>query len=311
LRVITFLRTDLFSRIDQQPLGPDKIAQRSLEIRWSARDINRFVAKRIAINLLSALRLKEAQLHVDQNRYWINRAEIGRLEEVSHDLANFNLLSISHWRSLFWRLNVALRKESGAARITSFDDLFNEAIICAVIPRKVQHLNLKGELLDIDLFDYLDTHFQLGFGQSTPRAMLLYLSEVLMVTKEYYASNPDISVTLNKEGEYNLFPREAMLVAYQRFQDRMWDIQIQIAGSYRPLIIQLAAFRRQAGFAFKEFADSCSAHEDNSRQFLGFCTHAGIVHCLNPRMRPIERQFRVPLVYQIPANRSDLPRGAA
>ncbi len=311
LRIVTFLRTDLFARIDQQPLGPDKIAQRSLEIKWTAGDINRFVAKRMAINLLKALRRSELHLSIDKNRYWINRAEIGRLEEVSNDLANFNLMSLTHWKSLIWRLKLMWKIESGAARITSFDDLFSESVICSLMPRRVQHLTLKGELQEIDLFDYLSTHFQLGFGQSTPRAMLLYLSEVLMVAKEYYANNPDIVVSRTPIGTYNLFSRESLLVAYQRFQDRMWDIQIHVAGAYRPLIIQLAGFRRKEGFGFKEFAGSCGAPEDDARQFLGFCTHAGIVHCTNPRVRPIDRAFRVPLVYQVPANRAELTASAA
>lgn len=311
LRIVTFLRTDLFARIDQQPLGPDKIAQRSLEIKWTPSDINRFVAKRIAINLLKGLRRSELHLRIDQNRCWVSRAEIGRLEEVSHDLENFNMLSLSHWKSLFWRLKLAAKQESGAARATSFDDLFSESIICSIMPRRVQHLTLRGELQEINLFDYLATHFQLGFGQSTPRAMLLYLSEVLIVAKEYYASNPDIEVKLSQTGEFNLFSREAILVAYQRFQDRMWDIQIHIAGSYRPLIIQLGSFRRKEGFAFKEFSTACGSPDDDARQFLGFCTHAGIVHCTNPRMRPVDRQFKVPLVYQVPANRAEGTASAA
>jgi len=298
IKIVTFLRTDLFQRIDQQPLGPDKVAQRSLEIKWTPTDINRFVAKRIALNLLRALQKDSLQLTLDQYRCWVNREEIGRLEETKYNLANFNVMKLSHWRSFIWRIKLHRQRASGAPRASSFDDIFSEAVINSLIPRKISHFTITGDLSDIDLFDFLDTHFQLGFGQSTPRSILLYLTEVLRAAKGFYAENPDILVKANSQGEYNLFTREILLKAYDSFQEAMWDIQLQISGAYRPLIMQLSEFRRSEALTFKSFLASTKMPEDDVRNFLGFCTHTGLLQCINPRQRAVDREYKMPMLYQ-------------
>lgn len=299
LKIITFLRTDLFARIDQQPLGPDKVAQRSLEIRWTQSDIRRFVAKRIALNLLRSLKKESLELQFDAARCWITREEIGKLEESKTTLQNFDVFKKSHWEKLFWLWKVVRRRNQAHTRISSFDDAYNEAIITSLLPRVVKHLTLRGELREIPLFDFLDTHFQLGFGQCTPRAILLYLSEVLRASTEYYAANPDLRVLQNSYKEFELFKRESLIIAYANFQRSMWDIQLQIAGPFRPLMMQLNAFRTREAFTFRAFSAAAKTPEDDAKQFLGFCSHTGLLQCTNSNARAIDREYKVPLVYQI------------
>lgn len=299
LKIITFLRTDLFARIDQQPLGPDKVAQRSLEIRWTQSDIRRFIAKRIALNLLRSLKRDSLELQFDEARCWITRDEISKLEESKSTLANFDVFKKLHWERLFWLWKVIRRRNQTEKRISSFDDAYNEAIITSLLPRIVKHLTPRGDIREIPLFDFLDTHFQLGFGQCTPRAILLYLSEVLRAATDYYTANPDLRVRLNTHKEFDLFNRDLLMDAYASFQRSMWDIQLQIAGPFRPLMMQLHVLRTRDSFAFRAFASSAKVSDEDAKQFLGFCAHTGLLHCTNSNARAIDREYRIPLVYQI------------
>lgn len=299
LKIVTFLRTDLFARIDQQPLGPDKVAQRSLEIRWTQSDIRRFIAKRIALNLLRSLKRDALEIHFDTARCWITREEIGKLEDSKSTLAHFDVFKKSHWEKLFWLWGVIRRGNQTQKRISSFDDAYNEAIITSLIPRMVKHITLRGEIRDIPLFDFLDTHFQLGFGQCTPRAILLYLSQVLRAATDYYAANPDLKVTQNSHKEFELFNRDLLMDAYANFQRSMWDIQLHMAGSFRPLMMQLNSFRNREQFTFRAFVSAAKVSDEDGKQFLGFCAHTGVLQCTNPNARAIDREYRIPVVYQV------------
>jgi hypothetical protein len=136
MKVLTFLRTDLFARIDQQPLGPDKVAAKSLEIKWSPSDIRRFMAKRIALNLLKILDRKALTIvDLDQNKYWVSKEEIGKLEETKTTLANFNVTSRRDWEELIWLLNIFVKRARNDTRTYSFDDAQNEAFITSLFPK--------------------------------------------------------------------------------------------------------------------------------------------------------------------------------
>ena len=298
LKIITFLRTDLFVRIDQQSLGPDKVAQRSLEIRWTPSDIRRFIAKRVALNLLRSLKRESLELQIDTARCWITREEIGKLEESKTTLQNFDMLKKSHWEKLFWLLKILQRSNQAETRISSFDDAYNEAIITSLFPRVIKPVAVRGESREIPLFDFLDTHFQLGFGQCTPRVILLYLSEVLRASTDYYASNPDLRVIQNSHKEFELFKRESLGIAYANFRRTMWEIQLQIAGSFRPLMMQLNILRIRDRFSFRTFSQGVEISGDEVKRFLGFCTHTGLLQCVNPNAREHDREYKVPLVYQ-------------
>lgn len=304
LKVVTFLRTDLFSRIDQQPLGPDKVAQRSLEIRWTSSDIRRFLSKRLALNLLKIMKKDSFQIQFDETRCWITRDEISKLEETKTTIANFNILNKAHWEKIFWLFKVFKRRQKNDSRISSFDDAQNEAIINVLMPKIIHHRNIKGDIKDIGVFEFLDTHFQLGFGHSTPRVILLYLSEVLQAASDYYNSNSDIKLFEKADGGYDLFNKNLLLIGYKNFQDAMWDIQIHISGSMRPLMTRLSHLRDKERFSFRAFITMAGTTEEETKQFLSFCTHTGLLHCISPNAKPTDREYKIPIIFQNPTEKS-------
>jgi hypothetical protein len=50
----------------------------------------------------------------------------------------------------------------------------NEAMITAVLPTVVPHLTLYGTVDTLSIFEYMDSHFQFGHGETTPRSMLSF-----------------------------------------------------------------------------------------------------------------------------------------
>lgn len=306
IRIISFLRTDLFQRIDLQHLGPDKIAQRSLEIQWSTSDIKNFVAKRLAVNLLSILNTESLPIKVDEVKLWISRDEIAKLEETKSTLKNFNVFNVSHWRELKWLYGILGRAKKGDSRVVNFTDAENEAIIRIILPKEVYHYDLKGIRQEIDLFVFLETHFQLGYGQSTPRAILLYLSQATQAVAAYYAKNPDLKIELGELGEYPLFKKTEMLTAYRQFQESMWAIQLQVGSSFADFMLCVNQLRSKTSFGFQTFQKMCNGSDDEVRRFLSFCTHTGLLQCRNPSApRGEERIYMLPVVFQVPISLND------
>ncbi|MEW6703976.1 MAG: hypothetical protein AB1430_03905 [Pseudomonadota bacterium] len=300
IRIKTFFRTDLFRRLDLNEFGPDKILPRCVELTWTHTAIRQLIAKRVAHNLISALRLKSLEISVDDDQFHITRAELERLHEVKLTIRNFNVFRASHWKRLWWYLNMRSRssfREEG--RKQSSLDVVNTAIITSAFPRSVLHKKRNGSEASIDIFEYLESHFQFAHGHTTPRAILTFLSEVLSATKKYYAENIDItSLKRDPNGEYPLFLKSAIKNAYEQFRKHAWDVQYHwAANEWRPFVATIQNLGSPE-FTFEVFAEHIPAAEQTYRHVLAFLDHTGLINCENPHERLQDRRYRMPIMFQ-------------
>lgn len=303
IKIKSFLRTDLFKKLDLSEFGPDKIQARCVELRWSASELKHLMAKRIAHNLMVALGLNRLEISLDADQFLVSREELPKLTETKVSLSNFDPFVWAHWRRLFWLAHVRARSvvHGDDGRVQNSIDVVNEAIITSIFPREAIHLRRDGTQTTIDFFDLLETHFQFAHGQATPRVILAFLNKCLTLVREYYSNNGDIrEIKRNERGEFPLFVRKALHGAYCALKQDAWEVQYQWAKKWEPLVAIIEKMSVSQTIFYTQFVKVAEVQPEEARQFLAFVTHTGLLHCQNERERYENRRYEIPLLFQHP-----------
>lgn len=303
IKVKSFLRTDLFRKLDLSEFGPDKILARCVELRWSPSELKHLMAKRVAHNLMAVLGLSRLEISIDTDQFLVSRDELPKLTESKISLTNFDPFVWAHWRRLFWLAYVRARSVAHGddGRVQNSSDVVNEAIITSIFPREAFHLKRDGTQTSIDLFDFFETHFQFAHGQATPRVMLSFMNQCLTAVRDYYSNNRDIAeIKKNDKGEFPLFVRKAMHAAYCALKVEAWEVQYQWAKKWEPLVAAVQKLAIQQTISYAQFIKESASQHDDAKQFLAFVTHTGLVRCSNERDRHENRRYEVPILFQYP-----------
>ncbi len=301
IKVKAFLRTDLFKKLDLNEFGPDKIHARCVELHWSPSELKHFLAKRVAHNLLRALKLNQLEITVDSDKFLVSRDELPMLTESKDLLNNFNPWRWAHWRRIFWLAYVKARGDVNIAdgRMQNSVDVLNEEIITSIFPRSVIHKRNDGVITEIDLFNFIDTHLQFAQGQGTPRLLLLFVNQCMHFVKNYYGQNKDIKdVKRNAKYEYPLLVKKAIYEAYENVKDEAWEVQYQWAKNWESYVSTLERISSRPTFMFSEFVAESEAAEDEAKRFLAFVCHTGLLRCMNDRDKYERRKYEFPLLFR-------------
>lgn len=299
IKVKAFIRSDLFRKLDLSDFGPDKILARSLSLTWSPADIKKFVAKRIALNLIRTLSLKVLQVEIDRDECLVTRDELALLQESKHSMRVGGLWRWKFWKSAWWLGTLGEDQREGRPR--NFGEIVDERIITSILPTEVFHKKMDGSDASISLFKYFETHFQFGHGETTPRAMLSYMNSFLSKVRDYYSQNPDISsVKAMPNGEYPLFVKRAASAAYAEHRRSAWETQYAWATPWKPLVGTAQRISKKRRFTFDEFAKAANISNEEAGRFLAFIAHTGLVKCLNEGERTELREYEFPILFVSP-----------
>lgn len=299
IRVKLFFRTDLFEKLDLTALGPDKVRSRCINLNWRPSDIKRFLAQRTGMNILKTLEMGGFEFQIDEDSFFVQREDLALLKE-SKSLAKFDVLNKSHWSKFMFLVKLALRKrQPNAGRLTNSMDVLHSDIITSIFPREVEHKKANGEVQSLELFKFLDTHLQFSHGQTTPRAVLLFLNLCLQKLKQYYEDNPDIKeLDKDENNEFPLFVKIIMPIAYQEFHAQSWDIQYQWSKEWRNLISVVEKFAITGNFTFNDFKKKSNTNDSKSAQFLAFSSHTGLIKCRNDKDALEDRVYELPILFR-------------
>lgn len=203
MKLKIFIRADLFERLNFSNLGFDKVTDNTVFLKWSKDETLRFLATRIAISL--------------------RNSKIADIEEIlqATDMSEFDLSlreRILLHPSVPKRLKKLFSKKHKVEREQNLYGKFDKTFITKVFPRKALHYcNTKQKHEEMDIFDFLGSHFVDGNSVCTPRYMLIFLKEVVNAAASYYEENPDqISelVFIEKNYEWDLFKKRCVYNAY-------------------------------------------------------------------------------------------------
>lgn len=285
-----FIRADLFERLDFSALGYDKVHDNAIRLIWSHDETLRFLAKRIIIALM--------------------KAKICRPEEIAQatDLSEFSLT----WRERFFLstiypnfLKKFLSKKEKRERVTSLFEKFDKSIITKVFPRHAIHFcNKENSYTEIEIFDFIKSHFLDGNGICTPRYMLIFLKEVVRHAASYYDENPDqVSelVLIGKDFEWDLFKKNCVYQAYLSAKDiYIKNVETIDSKWTKNVNVLLAKRGNKTNFDYKWIrANIPDISESEAIDFLSFLQVIGFLKISDPHQDIRKRGYELPILYKL------------
>lgn len=298
IKIVPFIRRDLFERIDKSEIGATKVNAQTTEIRWTPEYMREFIARRVMYNLKHFVAGETIELSIEDDEFYLYEHRKGRPQSSWRQ----------YWRKFLRFLHLLPASYEGHydGRETSLSDQFSRSIITFIFPRKVTHVREDGEVDDcLDIFQYFSTHFSLGYGSATPRIIVMYLDEVLARAREYLTRNGDEAEEHVFPTEYNEFPlikKDYLFAAYGRLQETMWNSLIEETRSdmWRNYLRRLR--RKISDLPLISAGQLRSAikasNSDETHQFFGYCCHKGLLHCENPGAPENEKRYAVPILFR-------------
>lgn len=284
IRVKAFLRTEVFHKVEFEKIGgSEKIKPNAISLEWSESDIRRFIAERFIFNMLGVFKFGKVEISVSEDDLYRRGRRYNWIPK-----------NIMKWFS---------DRRRKALDITELDQAWREIITC-FMPKTVQHYNEKGTLVNgMDVFQYLNSHLCLANSCATPRAVLIYLDKLLQISTAYYAERLFPKVDLNEEGEYPLFLRDHIVLAYGLLQD---DVKSYISSSvthpeWKERIASLLTnIGRKKSFSFRELRRliDYDNQDQDAKELLAFLEHLGVLICKNKSVHLPDREYEIPLILQ-------------
>jgi hypothetical protein len=234
--------------------------------------------------------------------------ELRTLESInSCELTVFNKLK--RWRINFVNYMNNRKKDDYDARTINIQDAAFQALVTLFFPRKVSHSLGNGKTEQIDIFEYLTTHFILSSGNTTPRIILIYLEKCLEQARNYYRNNPDKEIKLNEKGEYPLFLREFLINAYSELRKSCLDTIVGLNKDWEKTAHILMHNRSQskkfdeisyieAQKIIGKYFENSENIDNNLVNFFAFYEHAGLFKCKNKNLPPEKRHYLIPVLFQ-------------
>ncbi len=284
IKVKSFLRTEVFHKVEFEKIGgSEKIKPNAITLEWGESDIRRFIAERMVFNMLEVFKFSKVEISVSD-------------DDLYRRSKRYSWVPKRIWKWFSDRRRKALD-------ITELDQAWREIITC-FMPKTVQHYDEKGSLINgLDIFDYINSHLCLANSRATPRAVLIYLDKLLQISTAYYAERLYPKVTLNEDGEYPLFLRDHIILAYGLLQD---DVKSYISSSvthpeWKERIASLLTnIGRKKRFSFRELRRLIDYDEkdQDAKELLAFLEHLGVLICKNKSVHLPDREYEIPLILQ-------------
>lgn len=283
-----FLRSDLFARLNHEALGYDKTNDNTLRIEWTDQELIYFIANRI----LSALK----------KRKLLSEAEV----LLSTDLSDYHLSGL-HWLRLSGFMPLWLKKKIfnfsliNQERDSSLLDRLNKAIVTKVFPRTIVHKDSNATESEIDVLNFLTTHFKDGHGKVTPRNLLVFLKQVVSVASIYYDKNPDQEVHLTNisgDWEWELFKKKCVYEAYCNSKSEYVRNISKTSNEWtRYFSTFLGGRGNKKTIDFNWVKSILDLDDDSLISFIAYLEHIGFLAMQEAHPDPKRRKYKIPIIY--------------
>ena len=286
LKIKLFLRTELYSAINfSQVGGYEKISTEKLH--WAPAEIWVFIGERILWNLKRKLRIEDDFSYIGSEKRIELESWQGRLV---------------WWKRFLEKIGMYRRKpgdDRDSFDRSTLEDAYRGAIT-SILPRTIKHYDSSGTVTDVDLFDFLESHFRLGNNELAPRLFIWYFQKVIELCEEYYKNNPQKDLRRDHNGEFPLIRRKEMTAAYGWLQR---EVQGMFLGAVTHKVWRdwLDVFFKKKGarktFSYKSISKMLREPDSQSfKEFLSYLCHLGVLSCRD-KSAPLERrQYDVPIL---------------
>lgn len=294
-----FLRKDLFSRLDYSALGPDKVGDNTIELKWSGEESLRFIANRIATALLNQniCTINDMLRSSDLSEYDLSPDEKKLLTNLSPRWLAFVFKFFSQ------SLEDSKGSNSKIERKIGLCNKFDRLIITKLFPRNINHINSLGEKESIDIFAFLITHFIDGNGACTPRYLLVFLKEVNDHADDYYENNPDDNCDIgyiDGDWEWPLFKVRSVEKAYIEAKAKYLKNITSIDSKWRnhiETIIQKKTNKTSFTLPWVK-AEIGNLDDDDGIQLMAFLQVIGFFQVHKDHLDLRKRVYSLPILYK-------------
>lgn len=302
IKIKLFIRGDLFSKLDFQVLGYDKVISKTVELIWTAEDIREFIAKRIMFNYFSIFKLHRLEILLSRDSRHVDKRYLTDQKKTAEANSSQNWIKLLS--SSLMRLVSGQKADIRDARNINLWDKIHRCIITSIFPRELNdRLSSKKNRPQINIFSCLERSFSTGRGVTNPRVILMLLQRSLDATKDYYNKNPDhLVVPKDVNGEYPLFLRDCIASAEMELQKHIWETLANIDKKWLNLIHQVRElFRNQKNqkIMYTQLSSkllNCCSGEEELKQFLAFCVHIGLLSCSNSLKNSKNREYELAML---------------
>lgn len=300
IRLKLFLRRDLFLRSDLSEFGADKVVFDSLELTWSAEDIRDFLSKRVLYNYLRVLQLSTLRMRLNEENLYVDRQSNERPSEEQRTWWQTALIRCRRigrkWRRVLKHHIFRKPFDRWEGRHTNFNDEVNCQIIETFFPTEVWRGDPDAPKKAIPLTEFLATHLNLSFGNTTPRIMLMFAQQCVDTGVSFYQKNPDIAGAK----PFPMLTKDIVLQAYQEFKTKMWSIMALEGKQWKT---DIEAFRGNfamlPGLAFDQVQTCFPTKSDKELdELLAVLHHLGILSCVNKELPMELRYYSMPLLFR-------------
>jgi hypothetical protein len=287
-----FLRDDLFKQLSFEGIGYDKVISKKIDLIWTPEKIREFIARRIIFNFQNVLNLASLGITVKQEKLEIGSSAITE----NYHSPNFIIK--------LYRLAYKVLKPNHYAqkfpRKVNLTDEINKQVILTIFPKFIEHISTEGKKEDIEVFEYLATHFNLGTGNSIPRLFILFLNKLFEIIKEYYVQNFDSLPSLNNEKCYELIKHGFFSSAYKNFQTEVFKHFISLNREFEKKLNLLHNKKGQRySFIAKELKGFIDfKNNDDLSIFCEYLVHIGYFKKTKDNIAVENQRFEIPILFR-------------
>jgi len=283
-----FLREDLFSRLNYEALGYDKVSDNTLRLEWTDNELIKFLANRIYVALKKEKLMSQS------------------IVLLSTDLTDFHLEGIESFRTvkfipLWLKKKLFDLERVNKERDASLSSYLDRAIITKVFPRIIHHKDSSGKVHDTCIFDFLLSHFKDGHNKVTPRNLLRFLKEVVDVVSEYYDENQDQEahvLLVNGDYEWSLFKKKCVYKAYCKAKVEYLRAISKVENEWTKYFATFLGKRgNKKVFDYGWVRSITNLEEDQAVSFMAYLEHIGFLSIHEAHPDPKRRTYKLPIIY--------------
>ncbi|MBB5191890.1 hypothetical protein HNQ50_002627 [Silvimonas terrae] len=291
IRFKIFLRSDLHDRLNLSSLGPDKVADNTLVLKWSSSEIQSFIAKRLFCALCETDAWETQQIAESID---LTETELRWYERV---------LATRKKEGVFYNFAILWRKLFGKKRSISLFETFDKSIISLLFEKKLKHKNSKGEEVGIDCHEFFSTHFLDGNNSCTPRQVLIFLKKLIAETAHYYTENPDLNVHTRRVSVgwgWEIFSSDLVYSSYIQAKEdyikHVAKLDEKWTSSFNDFLTKI---KNKNSFYYKWVSQNVNFPEkDMEAGFLAFLQVIGFFETIESNRDIKKRKYKIPILYK-------------
>ncbi len=290
-----FLRKDLFERLNFSSLGPDKVDDNTLTLKWELEEILRFIATRLFVSLRSknVWEINDIFMFSDLSEY-----DLATQDGIATNYLT-NLIKC-HLPTLYSKL---FNKKIQQTEMTLFEKL-HRIIISKLFVEEIEHEDTNGNKDTIECIDFFLTHFLDGNDSCTPRYILFFLKELISECNKYYSENLQsevVSKYRNKDLVWDLFSSPMVYKSYRKSKERYLNHITGMDNNWKPHLKKLLSkLKNKKRFDFNWIQTNITFKSDpetEAEEFLAFLSVIGFFKTDQYNQDIKKRSYKLPVLY--------------